>query len=55
MLQVSTRTLQSMIQQGRLPAFKVDNQGRIRKRQLKWFEKNESLVVQSNGSVESDA
>ena len=52
MLQVSTRTLQRMIRQGRLPALKVGNQWRIRKNQLrKWFEKNERLVGRS-GSLE---
>jgi excisionase family DNA binding protein len=48
MLQVSTRTLQRMIQQGRLPALKVGSQWRIRKKQLtEWCEKSESVIARS--------
>ena len=42
-LQVSTRTLQRMIQHKELPAFKVGGQWRIRESQLiKWVERKET-------------
>ena len=38
-MQLSTRTLQRMIQQGKMPAFKVGGQWRVNERQLtKWMQ-----------------
>lgn len=43
LLQVSTRTLQRMIRSGKLPAFKVGGQWRVRGAQLRqWVERQES-------------
>jgi excisionase family DNA binding protein len=43
LLQVSTRTLQRMIRNGELPAFKVGGQWRMRETQLRqWVEKRET-------------
>jgi excisionase family DNA binding protein len=45
LLQVSTRTLQRMIRNGELPAFKVGGQWRLRETQLRqWVESRESLL-----------
>jgi excisionase family DNA binding protein len=45
LLQVSTRTLQRMIRNGELPAFKVGGQWRLRETQLRqWVENREGLV-----------
>jgi len=42
LLQVSTRTLQRMIRQRQLPAFKVGNQWRLREAQLsEWLDQRE--------------
>lgn len=42
LLQVSTRTLQRMIRNGQLPAFKVGGQWRLREAQLRqWVESRE--------------
>ncbi|HSE84773.1 MAG TPA: helix-turn-helix domain-containing protein [Candidatus Binatia bacterium] len=46
LLQVSTRTLQRMIRNGELPAFKVGGQWRVRETQLRqWVENRESPLV----------
>jgi len=46
LLQVSTRTLQRMIRNGELPAFKVGGQWRLREMQLRqWLESRESQLV----------
>ena len=46
LLQVSTRTLQRMIRNGELPAFKVGGQWRMRETQLRqWVENRESPLV----------
>ena len=46
LLQVSTRTLQRMIRNGELPAFKVGGQWRLRETQLRpWVENRETMVV----------
>jgi excisionase family DNA binding protein len=46
LLQVSTRTLQRMIRNGQLPAFKVGGQWRLRETQLRqWVENRETAVV----------
>src|SRR4249919_2173118 len=46
LLQVSTRTLQRMIRNGELPAFKVGGQWRLRETQLRqWVENRESTLV----------
>ncbi|HVH92054.1 MAG TPA: helix-turn-helix domain-containing protein [Candidatus Acidoferrum sp.] len=46
LLQVSTRTLQRMIRNGQLPAFKVGGQWRLRETQLRqWMEDRETAVV----------
>ena len=46
LLQVSTRTLQRMIRNGDLPAFKVGGQWRLREAQLKqWVENREPALV----------
>ena len=43
LLQVSTRTLQRMIRNGQLPAFKVGGQWRLREAQLRqWVETREA-------------
>jgi excisionase family DNA binding protein len=43
LLQVSTRTLQRMIRNGQLPAFKVGGQWRLRETQLRqWVESRET-------------
>ena len=43
LLQVSTRTLQRMIRNGHLPAFKVGGQWRVRETQLRqWVENREN-------------
>jgi excisionase family DNA binding protein len=45
LLQVSTRTLQRMIRNGELPAFKVGGQWRLRETQLRqWVESRESSL-----------
>ncbi len=45
LLQVSTRTLQRMIRNGELPAFKVGGQWRLREAQLRqWVESRESSL-----------
>jgi excisionase family DNA binding protein len=45
LLQVSTRTLQRMIRNGELPAFKVGGQWRVRETQLRqWVESRESSL-----------
>jgi excisionase family DNA binding protein len=45
LLQVSTRTLQRMIRNGELPAFKVGGQWRLRETQLRqWVENREGSV-----------
>jgi len=47
-LQVSTRTLQRMIRNGQLPAFKVGGQWRLRETQLRqWVENREGPLVRS--------
>jgi len=46
LLQVSTRTLQRMIRNGKLPAFKVGGQWRLRETQLRqWVENRETPLV----------
>jgi excisionase family DNA binding protein len=46
LLQVSTRTLQRMIRNRELPAFKVGGQWRLRETQLRqWVENRESPLV----------
>jgi excisionase family DNA binding protein len=46
LLQVSTRTLQRMIRNRELPAFKVGGQWRMRETQLRqWVENRESSLV----------
>jgi len=46
LLQVSTRTLQRMIRNGELPAFKVGGQWRLRETQLRqWVENRETPLV----------
>ena len=46
LLQVSTRTLQRMIRNGKLPAFKVGGQWRLRETQLRqWVEDRETTPV----------
>jgi excisionase family DNA binding protein len=46
LLQVSTRTLQRMIRNGELPAFKVGGQWRVRETQLRqWVKNRESPLV----------
>ena len=46
LLQVSTRTLQRMIRNGQLPAFKVGGQWRMRETQLRqWLENRETPLV----------
>ena len=48
LLQVSTRTLQRMIRNGQLPAFKVGGQWRLRETQLRqWVESREGLLAKS--------
>jgi excisionase family DNA binding protein len=48
LLQVSTRTLQRMIRNGQLPAFKVGGQWRLRETQLlQWVENKEGLHAKS--------
>jgi excisionase family DNA binding protein len=48
LLQVSTRTLQRMIRNGQLPAFKVGGQWRLREAQLRqWVENRESPLAKS--------
>jgi excisionase family DNA binding protein len=48
LLQVSTRTLQRMIRNGQLPAFKVGGQWRVRETQLRqWIENRGSPLVKS--------
>jgi excisionase family DNA binding protein len=48
LLQVSTRTLQRMIRNSQLPAFKVGGQWRVRETQLRqWIENRESPLVKS--------
>jgi excisionase family DNA binding protein len=48
LLQVSTRTLQRMIRNSQLPAFKVGGQWRLRETQLRqWVENKESPLVKS--------
>ena len=45
LLQVSTRTLQRMIRNGELPAFKVGGQWRLREAQLRqWVKSRESSL-----------
>ncbi|MBM4262642.1 MAG: helix-turn-helix domain-containing protein [Deltaproteobacteria bacterium] len=45
LLQVSTRTLQRMIRQKQLPAFKVGGQWRLREAQLSdWLDQREKLA-----------
>jgi excisionase family DNA binding protein len=45
LLQVSTRTLQRMIHQKQLPAFKVGGQWRLRETQLgAWLEQREKMA-----------
>ena len=45
LLQVSTRTLQRMIRNGELPAFKVGGQWRLRETQLRqWVESRENSL-----------
>lgn len=46
LLQVSTRTLQRMIRNGELPAFKVGGQWRLRETQLRqWVESRGGSIV----------
>ena len=46
LLQVSTRTLQRMIRNGQLPAFKVGGQWRLRETQLRqWVENRENPLA----------
>ena len=46
LLQVSTRTLQRMIRNNQLPAFKVGGQWRLRETQLRqWVENREGPLV----------
>ncbi len=48
LLQVSTRTLQRMIRQRQLPAFKVGGQWRMRESQLgEWLDQKEKSARQS--------
>jgi excisionase family DNA binding protein len=48
LLQVSTRTLQRMIRNGELPAFKVGGQWRVREKQLRqWVESREGSIVEA--------
>ena len=54
LLQVSTRTLQRMIRNGQLPAFKVGGQWRLRETQLRqWVENREGLLAKSEKRVET--
>jgi excisionase family DNA binding protein len=47
LLQVSTRTLQRMIRNGELPAFKVGGQWRVRETQLRqWVESREGSIAE---------
>jgi excisionase family DNA binding protein len=47
LLQVSTRTLQRMIRQRQLPAFKVGGQWRMRESQLgEWLNQKEKSALQ---------
>ena len=47
LLQVSTRTLQRMIRNDQLPAFKVGGQWRLRETQLRqWVENREGSLVE---------
>jgi len=47
LLQVSTRTLQRMIRQRQLPAFKVGGQWRMRESQLgEWLDQKEKSALQ---------
>jgi excisionase family DNA binding protein len=47
LLQVSTRTLQRMIRNDQLPAFKVGGQWRLRETQLRqWVENREGPLVE---------
>jgi excisionase family DNA binding protein len=48
LLQVSTRTLQRMIRNSELPAFKVGGQWRVREAQLRqWVEARENPAVEA--------
>ena len=48
LLQVSTRTLQRMIRNSDLPAFKVGGQWRVRETQLRqWLESREGSIVEA--------
>jgi excisionase family DNA binding protein len=48
LLQVSTRTLQRMIRNGELPAFKVGGQWRVRETQLRqWVESREGSIAEA--------
>jgi excisionase family DNA binding protein len=48
LLQVSTRTLQRMIRNGELPAFKVGGQWRVRETQLRqWVENREGSIAEA--------
>ena len=54
LLQISTRTLQRMIRNGQLPAFKVGGQWRVRETQLRqWVENREGLLAKSEKRVET--
>ena len=54
LLQISTRTLQRMIRNGQLPAFKVVGQWRLRETQLRqWVENREGLLAKSEKRVET--
>jgi excisionase family DNA binding protein len=47
LLQVSTRTLQRMIRQRQIPAFKVGGQWRMRESQLgEWLDQKEKSALQ---------
>jgi excisionase family DNA binding protein len=45
LLQVSTRTLQRMIRNGQLPAFKVGGQWRVRETQLRQWVENRGIPL----------
>lgn len=55
LLQVSTRTLQRMIRNGGLPAFKVGGQWRLREAQLRqWIENREGSGGEADDSGAGD-
>jgi excisionase family DNA binding protein len=56
LLQVSTRTLQRMIRNGGLPAFKVGGQWRVRETQLRqWVEDRENSAIETEKESDSQS